>query len=153
MCIKMFLIYTKNIECVWKKVDTKKICLKKMLIMYLKKCSTSTQKCFMYWNERLNVYKKMFQLRIRYGSITDLSMIGCSFCMELEHFFQTYFFGVNFFSYTFYIFWIDKKHFLYTHLTIFNHVFEKMSTFQTYFSNIFFWCQLFFIHILYFLYK
>ena len=33
----MFLIYTKNIECVWKKVDTKKICLKKMLIMYLKK--------------------------------------------------------------------------------------------------------------------
>ena len=25
----MFLIYTKNIECVWKKVDTKKICFKK----------------------------------------------------------------------------------------------------------------------------
>ena len=48
-----------------------------MLIMYLKKCSTSTQKCFMYWNERLNVYKKMFQLRIRYESITDLSMSGC----------------------------------------------------------------------------
>ena len=41
---KMFLIYTKNIECVWKKVDTKKICLKKMLIMYLKKCSLSIQK-------------------------------------------------------------------------------------------------------------
>ena len=102
-----------------------------MLIMYLKKCSTSTQKCFMYWNERLNVYKKMFQLRIRYGSITDLSMIGCSFCMELEHFFQTYFFGVNFFSYTFYIFCINKEHFLYTHLTIFKYMINT-------FKNIFF---------------
>ena len=98
-----------------------------LLIMYLKKCSTSTQKCFIYWNKRLNVYKRMFQLRIRYGSITDLSMIGCSFCMELEHFFQTYFFGVNFFSYTFYIFCIDKEHFLYTHLTIFKYM---LNTFQ-----------------------
>ena len=41
---------------------------------------------------------------------------------DSDCFFQTYFFGVNFFSYTFYIFCIDKEHFLYTHLTIFKYM-------------------------------
>ena len=66
-------------------------------------------------------------------------------CQLFKYIFQTYFFGVKFFSYTFYIFCINKEHFLYTHLTIFKYM---LNTFQ----NIFFMSTILHIYCTFFVY-
>ena len=68
----MFLMYIKNIECLWKKQTSKNICLKKiqscffkLLNVYIKNIRGLSKKCTMCM-EKVNTKKYVFKMLITY---------------------------------------------------------------------------------------